>query len=235
MCSKINLPAGQREINKFPRFGLIKYAQRYRENFGKINISISGEVASPITIDSDSLLSLNRIEQISDFHCVTTWSKRNLVWGGYLFSDIYKHILLPQAGPDQDSKYLFFGCIDGFKARMALKDLLNDDVLLADELNGKPLTAEHGAPLRLVAPAHYGYKNAKHLNKMEFKMDESKFCGPALGFMEHPRARVKHEERGRGVPGWILRYLYRPLVRPTISIFERTANKIINNTDNKNT
>jgi len=98
---------------------------------------------------------------------------------------------------------------------------LADDVLLADRLNGAPLDVAHGAPLRLVAPAHYGYKNPKHVNRIEFWPDAAQFQPPALAFMDHPTARVATEERGRVFPGWMLRYLYRPLVRSTIRTFER--------------
>ncbi len=99
---------------------------------------------------------------------------------------------------------------------------MSDDVLLADTLGSSALPAKHGAPLRLVAPAHYGYKNAKHLKAIEFWRDKSRFRAPAFRFMDHPRARVAFEERGRGVPGWLLRFLYRPLVKPTMRLFERS-------------
>jgi DMSO/TMAO reductase YedYZ molybdopterin-dependent catalytic subunit len=50
---------------------------------------------------------------------------------------------------------------------LLLSDLLAAEVLLADILDGLPLSMEHGAPLRLVAPAHYGYKSVKHLSGIE--------------------------------------------------------------------
>ena len=50
---------------------------------------------------------------------------------------------------------------------MLLEDALADDVLLADRLDGAPLDAKHGAPVRLVAPAHYGFINVKHLCRIE--------------------------------------------------------------------
>ena len=77
-----------------------------------------------------------------------------------------------------------------------MADLLNRDVLLADQLDGRPLTARHGAPLRLVMPAHYGYKNAKHLKAINFCQDQSDFQPPAFRFMGHLRGRVAAEERG---------------------------------------
>ena len=95
--------------------------------------------------------------------------------------------------------------------------------MLADSLNGKPLTIENGAPHRLVAPAHYGYKNAKHIEAIPFHLSGEGYKPPRLRFLEHERARVVHEERGSGAPGWFLRYIYRPLVRFTIKSFEKAV------------
>jgi len=97
----------------------------------------------------------------------------------------------------------------------ALADLLAADVLLADRLNGEPLIVEHGAPIRLVAPAHYGYKNAKHLTRLELRADEHGYR-PRVRLLDHPRARVAQEERGQFLPGWILRYAFRPFIEPIV-------------------
>jgi hypothetical protein len=61
----------------------------------------------------------------------------------------------------------------------------------------------------------------KHLSRIEIRTDESRFRPAAFCFMDHPRARVACEERGRGLPGWLLRFLYRPLVSPTARYFAR--------------
>ena len=216
-----NLPPGQRELGFFPRFGLSKYASRYRAAFDDLSLSIGGEVETPLTLTKDDLGSLTRVEQLSDFHCVTTWSKTGLHWSGFRFKDFYEKYILNQAKPTQEISQVVFRCQDGFRTNMLLSDLLADDVMLADTLNGEPLCSLHGAPLRLVVPAHYGYKNAKHVKGIEFWADNSNFKSPAFRFMNHPRARVALEERGRGLPGWIYRYLYRPLIRPTVKLFER--------------
>jgi DMSO/TMAO reductase YedYZ molybdopterin-dependent catalytic subunit len=108
---------------------------------------------------------------------------------------------------------------------MLLEDLLAPDVLLADRLNGKPISVDHGAPLRLVAPAHYGYKWVKHLSRIEFREPAAGYRVSALSFMDHPRARVAHEERGRVFPGWLLRYLYRPLIPGTVARFAKASRR----------
>ena len=110
---------------------------------------------------------------------------------------------------------------DGYRCSLPLADLLAANVLLADRLNDQPLSIAHSAPLRLVAPAHYGYKSIKHLKSIEFFTSAAGYRPVGLQFMAHPRARVTFEERGQWLPGWLLRWLYRPLVRSTVSSFAR--------------
>jgi DMSO/TMAO reductase YedYZ molybdopterin-dependent catalytic subunit len=157
---------------------------------------------------------------------VTTRTRRSLLWSGVRFSDFYERIVIPRARPQGDALFVVFRCQDRYASSLPLTDLLADSVLLADRLNDAPLPIEHGAPLRLVAPAHYGYKNPKHVCAIEFWRDDRQYRPPTpFRFMNHPRARVAFEERGRGVPGWVLRYLYRPLVRPGIWQFQHALER----------
>lgn len=213
-------PDGQIYRESFPRFGLSKFAKRFPSYPETTNIRVRGHVRVRGNI-VDQLAKLERREQRSDFHCVTTWSAKDLHWSGYRFIDVYEKILLPLFHPDSDARLVRFQGQDGYGSALMLDDLLTEDVLLADRLNGEPLGVEHGAPIRLVAPAHYGYKNVKHLSRIEFLKSESEFAAAGFRFMDHPRARVEFEERGRGLPGPIYRYLYRPLVASTVKSFKR--------------
>jgi len=218
------LPPGQYEIGEFPRFGLGQFARRFPKNGPPFELSVGGDINQPITV-KDELRGLPRIDQESDFHCVTTWTHRSLRWSGFRFSDFYEGIVAPRTRPQKDATFVVLRCQDGYAPSLPLSDLLAPDVLLADRLNGRALSIEHGARLRLVAPAHYGYKNAKHVCSIEFWRDDREYRSASFKFMDHPRARVAFEERGRGVPGWLLRYLYRPLVRPTIRQFRRALDE----------
>jgi len=71
-------------------------------------------------------------------------------------------------------------------------EMLEGEVL-SRTVEGRPLTIDNGAPLRLVAPAHYGYKNPKHLSGVEFWLDDRNYRPAAFRFMDHPRARVALE------------------------------------------
>jgi DMSO/TMAO reductase YedYZ molybdopterin-dependent catalytic subunit len=212
-----SLPKGQRERTDFPRFGLIPLAKRFPKD-GSRKLEIFGDVAQPITL-SDALEGLPRVEQVSDFHCVTTWSYRNLRWGGVRFVDFYDRVIRRDVRPYEAATLLALRSQDGARTSLLLEDLLSPDVLLADRLNGEPLTVEHGAPLRLIAPKHYGYKSVKYLSQVEFKRPEAGYRFTGFRFMDHPRARVGLEERGRGLPGWLYRYLYRPLIPTTVRVF----------------
>jgi len=209
----INLPPGQQERQDFPRFGVWTFADYQADVTDNYEIRLAGEIDS-ITITQADLATLPRIEQISDFHCVTTWSYRDVQWGGYRFRDVYEQLIQPKL--TDSIEMVVFRARDKYKSSLLLEDALQDDVLLADTLNGKPLSTKHGAPLRVVAPAHYGYKNVKHLHKIEFLRDAAAYRPRSPRFIEHPRARVSHEERGRYLPGWIFRYLYRPLIGMTV-------------------
>lgn len=45
---------------------------------------------------------------------------------------------------------------------------MHPQTLLAYEMNGQPLTNDHGAPLRLIIPVKYGIKNLKRIGKITF-------------------------------------------------------------------
>ena len=212
------LPPGQRDTASFPRFGLTQFARRFPKDTSRLELEVIGDVEHQLHLPN-ALIGLPRVEQVSDFHCVTTWSRRSLRWGGVRFADFYDKVVVPTARPRPEATLIALRGQDGARTGMLLRDLLAPDVLLADTLDGEPLAVEHGAPLRLIAPKHYGYKSVKHLSRIEFKKADSGYGVSGFRFMDHPRARVALEERGRGVPGWLLRYLYRPLVPGTVARF----------------
>ena len=220
MSSPSSLPPGQRESDVFPRFGLTPFAARFPKNTESRSLDVDGDVSANIRI-ADAFELLPRVTLVCDFHCVTTWTHRAVEWSGVRFADLYRDIIQPQAAPEGDSTFVLLKAQDGYRTSLPLDDLLQPDVLLADRLDGKPLGIEHGAPLRLVAPAHYGYKSVKHLKSIGFWRDERMYRPPLLKFMDHPRGRVAQEERGRWFPGWLLRHAYRPLIGRTVARFQR--------------
>jgi DMSO/TMAO reductase YedYZ molybdopterin-dependent catalytic subunit len=120
-------------------------------------LRIGGLVDHPQELTYDELRALPQASQVSDFHCVTGWSVDNVHWGGVRFKD-----LLAQAKPHPEAHALqFVSAEQPYVDYLTLAQASLPDVMLAWEMNGKPLLREHGAPVRVVIPDMYGYKNVK--------------------------------------------------------------------------
>jgi DMSO/TMAO reductase YedYZ molybdopterin-dependent catalytic subunit len=126
-------------------------------------LELDGAVERPASIDYRGLLTLPKAEQVSTFHCVTGWVVRNVAWGGVRLKDV-----LDRVQPHADAHALrFVSAENPYDDYLTLDQASLSDVLLAYEMDGKPLSRAHGAPLRLVIPDMYGYKNVKWLRRIE--------------------------------------------------------------------
>ena len=210
------LPPGQRRLEVFPRFG--DQPLRSPPATGPGELTIGGAGRSEFTIGLDELTALGSKEQRSDFHCVTTWTRQGLTWGGVSMLSVWREVIAPQVGTHADAPFIRAVGADRFAVVFHRDDLLRPDVLIASRLDGEPLDPRHGAPLRLISPAQYGYKSVKHLVALELHHDQ-----PKLGGKEHLRARVALEERHSHVPGRLLRMPYRLLIPLTAMLAERSA------------
>jgi DMSO/TMAO reductase YedYZ molybdopterin-dependent catalytic subunit len=126
-------------------------------------LSVGGLVEQPVSFTYDELRSLPRAEQISTFHCVTGWTVENVRWAGVRLHDV-----LAQARPLASGHALQFVSMEQpYIDYLTLRQASLRDVMLAYEMDGKPLPREHGAPLRLIIPEMYGYKNVKWLERID--------------------------------------------------------------------
>ena len=120
------------------------------------DFKISGEVEEPVRLTWEEFRALPQTEVVSDFHCVTRWSRLDNHWRGVLFTDVLK-LVKPKPG----AQFTLLLAEEGYTANVPLADLQQPDVLFAFEHDGAPLPAEHGGPLRLVVPHLYGWKSVK--------------------------------------------------------------------------
>ncbi|MFC0623633.1 molybdopterin-dependent oxidoreductase [Kribbella deserti] len=208
----MGLPPGQRRIEGFPRFGthLSKPAPAVPAD---PVIEVRGAVAEEFDLPLASIWALPRKELPADFHCVAGWTATGLLWEGVPFETFYRALVEPALSPGTSITHVMCGGLDGFEAAVAIEDILADDVLIAQNLNGQPLDSDHGAPVRLVSPSQYGYMNVKHLSRINvLTTAPPNTDGPLL--RSHPRARVWQEERHGLLPGRVVRPFYRPLINP---------------------
>jgi DMSO/TMAO reductase YedYZ molybdopterin-dependent catalytic subunit len=125
-------------------------------------LEVGGLVESPASLSYDELVSLPRAEQVSTFHCVTGWTVDDVHWRGVRLTDLFAHVRpLPEAHALE-----FVSAEVPYVDYLTLPQARLQDVMLAYEMDGKPLSRAHGAPLRLVIPEMYGYKNVKWLARI---------------------------------------------------------------------
>jgi DMSO/TMAO reductase YedYZ molybdopterin-dependent catalytic subunit len=125
-------------------------------------LRIGGLVRRPVELTYTDLLALPKAQQVSTFHCVTGWVVPNVHWGGVRFHD-----LLARAGPLPAARAVqFVSAEKPYDDYLDLRQTALRDVMLAYELDGRPLSQEHGAPARVVIPEMYGYKNVKWVEQI---------------------------------------------------------------------
>ncbi len=125
-------------------------------------LRVDGLVDRPTSLTLAQLKALPRTENVSDFHCVTGWSVPDVHWAGVRIKD-----LLAAAAPQAGARILTFTSAEvPYVDTLTMAQATLDDALLAYEMDGRPLTREHGAPVRVVMPKMYGYKGVKWLEQI---------------------------------------------------------------------
>lgn len=229
-----HLPPGQRAVQGLPRFG-VDVTHPPPAVPADVIVEVTGALTRMVSFAPSAMSDLPRRTVDASLHCVAGWSAVALCWEGVPFRDLYRLLIEPALSPGEPVRYVVFVGFDGYRSIVLLDDVLAENVLLADRLDGHPLTPEHGAPLRLVSPDQYGFISTKHLCRIElYSSEPAGFYHPAKSIQRalrtvrpHPRARVWREERHRYVPSWLVRPIYRLLVKlpaPLASAADGSAN-----------
>jgi len=147
---------------------------------------VDGLVDKPLALARDELATTRLVGVTADFHCVTGWSVSSVRWAGLPVRDI-----LDQAGVQRGAGALRCESADGvYVDYLDLPTARREGVIVALNLNGKPLTAERGAPARLVVPFFYGYKGVKWLRRLIAVAEAGTGYWEARGYAAD--ARIRH-------------------------------------------
>lgn len=125
-------------------------------------LTIDGLGREPVRLKAADLDRLPRVTQSSRLKCVQCWSGR-VNWEGFRPQE-----LLRLAGAQPELAWVRVDCADKYYDFVKMEDLLHPRTLFGLGMNGDALSPEHGAPLRLVLPAKYGYKSSKLITKLTF-------------------------------------------------------------------
>lgn len=185
MSERPRVPPGQVVTQDFP---VLTAGPVPRIDLEQWRLRLFGLVERETELTWDAFMALPQTTVVADFHCVTQWSRLDNRWTGVSLRDV-----LAVARPRPEAQFVLVHCYGGYITNLPLATLMQDDVLLAHQHDGKPLTPEHGWPLRLVVPSLYVYKSAKWVSGLQFRADD------VLGFYErrgyHVRGDPWREER----------------------------------------
>jgi DMSO/TMAO reductase YedYZ molybdopterin-dependent catalytic subunit len=182
------LPPGQRLTDKWP---VLHYGKVPSIDAAKWTFTIAGLVEKERTLTYDEFLRLPPVEVFSDIHCVTTWSRYDNTWEGIGTESIKELVKIKP-----EARYVIVHGEGGFTANLPLGDFFEPDVLFALKHDGKPLTVEHGGPVRLVVPRLYFWKSAKWVTGIEFTAKDEPGFWEKAGY--HMHGDPWKQERYRG-------------------------------------
>ena len=171
------LPVGQHEVKNWPVLDLGEHPQIALADW---RLEVGGHVEHPFTLTWHDFLALPQVDDVSDFHCVTTWSRYANHWEGVRFATIAE-----RAVPRGDAAHVLCtgydvepGSGEPYTTNLPLARAVEDDVLLVHTWEGRPLPREHGGPCRMITPKLYAWKGAKWIRRIEF------LAGDHKGFWE---------------------------------------------------
>jgi DMSO/TMAO reductase YedYZ molybdopterin-dependent catalytic subunit len=123
---------------------------------------VDGAVEAPLALGWQDLAELPQVAEEADFHCVTGWSILDLALRGVRLETV-----LALARPTADATHVMTHGSDGYSTNLPLEEALKPDVLLVHTVDGKPLPAAHGGPVRIVVPQLWAWKGAKWVSRIE--------------------------------------------------------------------
>jgi len=147
-------------------------------------LAVSGLVERPRAYSLAELEALPQTALTRDFHCVTGWQVLEVPWRGVRLAE-----LIDAARPQHAATAVRFRSFDGtYTESLTLAQARRDDVIVALRMQGRPITHNHGGPVRMYVAPMYGYKSTKWLSGIELTAEVEP------GYWEH---------RGYAVDGWI--------------------------------
>jgi DMSO/TMAO reductase YedYZ molybdopterin-dependent catalytic subunit len=130
------------------------------------------------SLSLEDITKLPRTEIVTELKCIEGWVEI-VHWGGTPLRDFAAHyrlgtrsgaVLDPRRDPADLWPYVSLATPDrGYYVGLDIASALHPQTLLCWEMNGRPLSSGHGAPLRLIIPVKYGIKNIKRIGVIRFQ------------------------------------------------------------------
>ena len=125
------------------------------------SVDVTGLVDVPLSLKIEDLIGMPQSGAVEDFRCHDGWVATAQRWEGVRVSTV-----LEQAAAAPEARHVTFSCGD-FSQTLTMEEARAPDILLALELNGRPLPKENGGPCRLFAGNRMGPNHVKWVQRIE--------------------------------------------------------------------
>ena len=180
-------------------------------------VEVSGECKNPMTLDLDALFAFPHEERVYHFRCVERWAM-NIPWSGFPLK-----LLIEKAQPTEKARFVRFesaaktdqmpGIREAhwypwpYHEALRMDEATNELAMVVTGVYGEPLLKQHGAPVRIVVPWKYGYKNPKSIVKIEFvekaPMTFWMMQRHEYGFLSNVNPNIPHPRWSQGISFWL--------------------------------
>ena len=154
------LPPGQYDTGD--RWPVLTAEVTPRVDTATWSFTVDGLVAKPTTWSWDEIHALPSSTYAGDIHCVTTWSKLGVNFGG-----VSVDTLLEAAGVQPSATHVLARSSTGYTTNLPLADVTGGKAWVVWDYEGEPLAVEHGGPARLLVPHLYFWKSAKWVSGLQ--------------------------------------------------------------------
>ena len=131
-------------------------------DINKYRLIVNGKIQMALLLSYAQVLALPSVTRAITLNCIEGWGE-HLLFKGVRIADIVKTTTI-----DKDVQTVIFYAVDGYSSSLSYKFVLDNDIMLAYEINGKKLDDERGFLFQVVAESKFGYKWVKWVTRIEF-------------------------------------------------------------------
>ncbi|CCQ89194.1 putative Oxidoreductase, molybdopterin binding [Nitrospina gracilis 3/211] len=163
-------------------------------------LRIAGDIARPQSLDYDDIVKRPSVTRIITLNCIGNpiggYAIGNAKWTGLPLAQ-----LIEEADPDFLADTMVLKGADGYHDSLPLRAAKHPGALLVHGMNGKPLTRDHGFPLRVLVPGYYGIKQVKWLKEIRIQNGPHKGYWQKLNWTQSGKvkifSRIDHPQQGQ--------------------------------------
>jgi hypothetical protein len=130
-------------------------------------LRVSGLVKSPLSLSMAEIEQMPAITETLTLECISNPPDGDAI-GNAVWKGLKLKPLLEKAGPRSNANFAVMHAADGYATGVPATEILREENFLPYRMNGEPLPADHGFPLRIFIPGKYGMKQPKWLTEIEF-------------------------------------------------------------------